>query len=59
MNGYTEELVEAVKANIDYIESETIEDFLTFLEAVGESVYEGEMLESLARVVRDVLDGVR
>lgn len=59
MSGYTEELVEAVKANIDYIESETIEDFLTFLEAVGESVYEGEMLESLARVVRDVLDGVR
>lgn len=59
MQGYNEELVEAVRANIEYIESETIEDFLSFLEAVGESVYDGEILESLANTIRDVLDGVK
>ena len=58
MKANSEELLEAVKANIEYIESGTVEDFISFLEAIGETLYDGELIESLAQTVRDVIDGI-
>lgn len=54
----TEELKEAVSSNIEYLEDGTAEGFISFLEAVSESLYEGELLEQLAEAMRDVIDGV-
>lgn len=55
---YTEEIKEAVKANVEYLDMETVDDFITFIESVGESLYEGELLEKVAAAMRDVIDGV-
>ena len=58
MYRHSEEMVEAIKVNMDYLESETLEDFIAFLEAVGESLYDGVLIEELASALRDVVDGL-
>lgn len=55
---YTEDIKEAVRSNMEYLEDETVEGFISFLEAVGENLYEGELLEKLASAIRDAVDGV-
>lgn len=51
-----EELIEAIKANFDYLNGADANDVALFLEAVGESLYNGEILENLAAALRDVAD---
>ena len=55
---YTEEIKEAVSANREYLEGSTVEDFIIFLEEVGESIYEGELLEKIAAAMRDEIEGL-
>lgn len=55
---YTEEIKEAVRANREYLEGGTVEDFISGLEAIGESLYEGELLEQVAAAMRDEIDGL-
>ena len=52
-----EELIEAVKANMDYLNGADPNDVAVFLEAVGESIYNGEVIEDLAASIRDVESG--
>ncbi len=56
---YTEQTMEAVKDNIEYLngfnEEEKL-DFIGFLEGVSESIEGGEVIEELARALRDEIE---
>lgn len=54
MADYNEEILEAIKANVDYLNDANINDIALFLEAVGESLYNGEVIEQVAAALRDV-----
>lgn len=58
MASYTEEIKEAVRGNIDYLNGMDAGEVAVFLEAVGESLYDGELLEQVAEALRDVEEGV-
>lgn len=55
---YTEETKEAVTSNIDYLTDVDIESVVAFLNAVGESLYNGELLEEVAEALRDTSEGL-
>lgn len=54
MADYNEEILEAIKANVDYLNDANINDVALFLEAVGESLYNGEIVEQVAAALRDM-----
>lgn len=54
---YTEEIFEAVAHNIGYLDAEVVYEVATFLEAVSESLYDGEKLVQVAAAMRDAVDG--
>jgi hypothetical protein len=54
MADYNEEILEAIKANVDYLNDANINDIALFLEAVGESLYNGEVVEQVAAALRDM-----
>lgn len=57
---YTEQTLEAVRDNMEYLNSFNEEeklDFVGFLEGVAESMEGGEVLEELAKALRDEIEG--
>lgn len=57
MSDYTEEVLEAVKGNLEYIADVDINDVAEFLEAVSDSLYDGDVVAQVAAAMRDVGDG--
>jgi hypothetical protein len=55
---YSEEILESIKGNIDYLNGIDAGEVAVFLEAVAESLYDGELLEQVAAALRDVDEGV-
>jgi hypothetical protein len=57
---YSEDVLEAVKENFDYLDGINHQEVATFLECVADSLYidEGEFVMKLAEALRDVGDGV-
>jgi hypothetical protein len=55
---YSEEIGEAVKANAEYLNGIDADAVAVFLEAISESLYEGELLEQIAAALRDVEEGI-
>lgn len=58
MEEYTEEILEAVKTNFDYLNGMDATEVATFLECLADSLYDGEMLTQVANALRDVEEGV-
>ena len=58
MASYNEEIFEAVQANFEYLNGADANDVALFLESVGESLYDGEIVEHIAAALRDVDTGV-
>ncbi len=55
---YTEEILEAVKTNKEYLGGANPLDVASFLENVADSLYDGETLEQIANALRDVEEGI-
>lgn len=55
---YTEEMLEAVKTNFDYLSEINPTEVATFLENLADSLYDGELITQLASAIRDVEEGV-
>lgn len=55
---YTEQELEAVKANLRAFDTGDSDDLALFLEAVAEMIEDGEVLERVAAAIRDYTDGV-
>jgi hypothetical protein len=55
---YTEQELEAVRANLRAFDTGDPDDLALFLEAVAEMIEDGEVLERVAAAIRDFTDGV-
>lgn len=54
---YTDEIREAVRTNIEYLVGNDAQEVALFLESIGETLYNGELLEQVAAALRDLADG--
>lgn len=60
MDEYREEVKIAVEENFDDlygISSEGLDNVATFLESLADSIYDGDILEEVAKALRDTVDG--
>lgn len=58
MEEYTEEVLEAVKANFDYLNGMDAVEVATFLDNLSDSMYDANLLTQVASALRDVEEGV-
>jgi hypothetical protein len=58
MEEYTEDVLEAVKSNFDYLNGISAVEVATFLDNLADSMYDGELLSQVAAALRDVEEGV-
>lgn len=58
MEEYTEEILEAVLTNFDYLNGMDATEVATFLDNLADSMYDGELLTQVASALRDIEEGV-
>lgn len=58
MEEYSEEVLEAVASNADYLNGMDVTEVASFLDSVADSLYDGTLLAQVASALRDVEEGV-